>query len=60
MVRYQISIYDASSASVDKRSEPEFVNVYGAQESIPPGWKSIFGLLKRFTNMGSGEVLGKM
>jgi hypothetical protein len=29
-------------------------NVYGAQESIPPGWDSIPGLLKRFTNTGSG------
>ncbi len=31
------------------------VDVYGAQESIPPGWESIPGLLKRFTNTGSGE-----
>jgi hypothetical protein len=58
-------------------SETEFVNVYGAQESIqrnrysslciwragtknsavvytgPPGWESIPGLIKRFTNTGS-------
>jgi hypothetical protein len=25
----------------------------GAQESIPPGWKSIAGLLIKFTNSGS-------
>jgi hypothetical protein len=35
-------------------------NVYGAQESIPmnrfcPGWELIPGLLKRFTNTGSGS-----
>jgi hypothetical protein len=35
-------------------AEPVVVNVYGAQESIPPGWESIPGLLKRFTNTGSG------
>jgi hypothetical protein len=34
-------------------AEPVFVNVYGAPESIPPGWESIPGLLKRFTNTGS-------
>ncbi len=28
--------------------EPVFVNVYGAQESILPGWEAIPGLLKRF------------
>ncbi len=28
--------------------ETEFVNVKGVQESIPPGWESIPGLLKRF------------
>jgi hypothetical protein len=26
----------------DLKSEPVCVNVYGAQESIPPGWESIF------------------
>ncbi len=41
-----------------KASQARFVNVYGAQEtilmkSIPPGWESIPGLLKRFTNSGS-------
>ncbi len=25
-----------------------------SEESIPPGWESIPGLLKRFTNTGSG------
>ncbi len=35
------------------RSEPVFVNVYVAQESISPGWESIPGLLKRSTNTGS-------
>ncbi len=38
--------------------EPVFVNVYGAQESVPrnpirAGWESIPGLLKRSTNSGS-------
>jgi hypothetical protein len=34
--------------------ENVFVNVHGAQESIPPlGWEWIPGLLKRFTNTGS-------
>jgi hypothetical protein len=28
-----------------------------AQESIPPGWESIHGLLKSFTNTGSGSDL---
>jgi hypothetical protein len=45
-------------------AESVFVNVFGAQESIPPtyvacrtappGWESIPGLLKMFTNTGSG------
>jgi hypothetical protein len=35
--------------------EPVFVNVYGAQESIPPSWDSIPGFLKRLTNTGSGQ-----
>jgi hypothetical protein len=26
--------------------EPVFVNVYGAQESIPPGWNRFLGSLK--------------
>jgi hypothetical protein len=30
-----------------------FVNISEAQKSIPPGWESIPGLLKRFTNTGS-------
>ncbi len=30
----------------NSKSEPVFVNVYGAKESIPPGWKSIPGTLK--------------
>jgi hypothetical protein len=39
-------------------SEPVFVNILGAQESIPkelipPGWESIPGLLKRFKYSGS-------
>jgi hypothetical protein len=34
---------------------PVFVNVYGAQ-SIPPGWESIPGLLKRLTNTDSVPV----
>jgi hypothetical protein len=34
-------------------SEPVFVNVNGVQESIPPGWESIPGLLKRFSNKDS-------
>jgi hypothetical protein len=34
---------------------PVFVNVYGAQELIPPGWELIPGLHKRFTNTGSVE-----
>ncbi len=36
-------------------SEPVLVNVYGAQESIPPGWESIPGFLKKFTNTGSDK-----
>jgi hypothetical protein len=28
------------------KPEPVIVNVYGAQESISPGWESILGLLK--------------
>ncbi len=50
-----------SIGSVDwQKTEPVFVNVQGAQESIPPGWASISGLLKRFTNSGSvhNNVLG--
>jgi hypothetical protein len=35
------------------RTEPVFVNVSGVQDSIPPGWESIPGLFKRFTNTGS-------
>jgi hypothetical protein len=34
-------------------AEPIFVNVYGDQESIPTGWESVPGLLKKFTNTGS-------
>ncbi len=37
-------------------AEPVFVNVYGAQESIPPGWESIPGPLKRFPNTGSDSL----
>jgi hypothetical protein len=33
-------------------SEPVFVNVYGAQESILPGRESIPGLVKKSTNTG--------
>jgi hypothetical protein len=36
-------------------TESVFVNVSGAQESILPGWESIAGFLKRFTNAGSGR-----
>ncbi len=36
-----------------KDPEPVFVNVYGAQEWIPPGWESIPAVLKRFTNTSS-------
>jgi hypothetical protein len=32
-----------------KITEPEFVNLKGAKESIPAGLESIPGLLKRFT-----------
>jgi hypothetical protein len=41
----------------NSKLEPLFVDVYEAQESIPPGWESTPGLLKKFTNMGSREVL---
>ncbi len=44
---------------VVQRDEPVFVNVYGAQESILPGWESIPGFLKRFANTGSECVLCK-
>jgi hypothetical protein len=33
--------------------EPVFVNNYGAQESISPGWESISGLLEGSTNTTS-------
>jgi hypothetical protein len=41
-------------------TEPEFVNVYEVEESIPPAyaaWRAglIPGLLKRFTNSGAGS-----
>ncbi len=36
------------------QKEAVFVNVEGAQESIPPGLESIPVLIKRFTNTGSG------
>jgi hypothetical protein len=32
--------------SLFKLKEHIFINVYGVQESIPPGWESILGLLK--------------
>ncbi len=52
-----VSILRDKGAKVS--TEPLFVNVYGAQESIleesiSPGWESIPGLIKRFTNTGSG------
>jgi hypothetical protein len=31
-----------------------------SQESIPPGWESIPGLLKRFLNSGSGSRTGQI
>jgi hypothetical protein len=34
-------------------AEPVIVNIYGAPESIPPGWESIPGLPNRFTKTGS-------
>jgi hypothetical protein len=40
---------------IRKRTEPVFVNVYGAQESIPPILESIPGLLERLTKTGSGR-----
>jgi hypothetical protein len=47
---------------VSATTEPEFVNVQGAQESIPwesipPGWKSIPGLLKGLQMMLRGPIL---
>jgi hypothetical protein len=36
-------------------TDPVFINVYEAQESITPGLESIPGLLKRFTKTGLGE-----
>jgi hypothetical protein len=33
-------------------TEPLFLNVYGAQESIPAGWLSIPGLLKKIYKYG--------
>ncbi len=41
--------------SIFSTKVPVFVNVYGNQESIPPGWESIPGLLKRFTNAASAN-----
>jgi hypothetical protein len=35
--------------------KPVFVSIYGAQESIPPGWESIPGLLKKPANKGSAQ-----
>jgi hypothetical protein len=37
-----------------KRTVPVFLNFEEAKESILPGWESIPGLLKRFTNSGFG------
>jgi hypothetical protein len=34
------------SADFGIDSEPLFVKVYGAEESIPPGWESVLGSLK--------------
>ncbi len=33
---------------------------FWSQESIPPGWESIPGLLKRFSNSGSGFRTGQI
>jgi hypothetical protein len=39
------------------RPKPEFVNIQGAQESIPPGGELIpHRRIKRFTNTGSERV----
>jgi hypothetical protein len=52
-----MTTYHQRSILKIKKPEPLFLNVYGAQESIPPGWESTPGLLQKFTNTGSGEVL---
>ncbi len=49
--RYDNPIPPRFLAPIDCSKIPEtvFVNVYGAQKSIPPDWESILGLLKGFT-----------
>ncbi len=40
------------SVDVIQRAEPVFANIYGAQESIQPGWELIHKFLKTSTNTG--------
>ncbi len=49
---FSSSRFDLSST---RNPEPVFVNAHAAQESIPPGWESIPGLLEKFTNTGSAH-----
>jgi hypothetical protein len=43
----------AQGCQSHRRLEPVFVNVSGAQKSIPPGWESIPELLKKIRALGS-------
>jgi hypothetical protein len=47
--QFWILLERASTFSHPENTEPEFVNVSGAQASIPPGWELIHGLLERLT-----------
>ncbi len=47
----------SSQPQTREYTEPLFVNAYGAQQSIPPGWESIPGLLKSSTNTGLGSLV---
>jgi hypothetical protein len=42
----------AWTVRISKRAEPWRLGIYSG-ESIPTGWESVPGLLKRFTNSGS-------
>jgi hypothetical protein len=48
--------YDFFSTPLDFFYLSPYLNVYRAQESIPLGWESIPGLLKRSTTTGSKSI----
>jgi hypothetical protein len=58
--RVSMGLYDSSVPIPPHADRAHIFNLSGSpgidsEESIPPGWESIPGLLKRFTNTGSGE-----